>query len=191
MRACRFILAFSIVAGTATAQQALPQAPTQMPPPTMGSETGAVSSGASSGSSGQLITPAIARSRPAGESTPAALEPQTKDGITYLCGGVGEDESAYMKQAAKRDYDLIMTFAERSGNYLANVNVTIRDNRGNTVLETRCDAPMLLVDLPAGSYRLHAEADGRAIERNARVVNAKGRAQQATFVWSGRSAGSN
>lgn len=186
MKACHFLLAFSIVSTTAAAQQVQPQEPARMPPPAMGSQTDT----ATPGSSGQLITPAIVRSRPAGEAASAAPDPQTMDGITYLCGGVGEDEAAYMKQAAMRDYDLMMTFAERSGNYMANVDVTIRDNRGNIVLETVCDAPMLLVDLPPGSYRLRAEADGRALERSARVANSKGRARQATFIWSGAPAGS-
>lgn len=181
--------------GTATP----PAGSGQMPPPTMGSGSqvpsatengGADSSGASgmqtstSGSSGQLITPDIAQSRPAAESSGIAVTPRTENGVTYLCGGVGDEESSYMKQTAAKDYDLMMTFTERTGSFVANVDVSIKDARGRTVLETKCDAPILLVDLPSGgNYRIHADAGGRAIDRSAAVKGGRGHARQVSFVW--------
>lgn len=188
--------------GTATP----PAGSGQMPPPTMGSGSqgtsatengGTESSGASemqtSTSSGQLITPDIAQSRPAADTSRIAITPRTENGVTYLCGGVGDEESAYMKQTAARDYDLMMTFAERTGSYVANVDVSIKDARGRTVLETTCDAPIMLVDLPSGgNYRIHADAGGRAIDRSAAVKGGRGHARQVTFVWpAGTSAASS
>lgn len=171
----------------------------RLPAPAMGSQSqessgsengGMDSSGASgaqdsaAGSSGQLITPEIAQSRPAAETTGIAAKSHTENGITYMCGGVGKDEASYMKDAAAKDYDLMMTFAENSGAYVANVNVSIKDARGRTVLNTKCDAPILLVDLPSGgNYRIHADAAGRAFDRTASVKNTKGHAQQVRFVW--------
>lgn len=170
-----------------------------MPPPTMGVESGAatpaaedgnLSSGASSaemapsGSGGQLITPTIAQSRPAAESSAVSVKPQTQNGVTYMCGGIGEDESTYMRQTAARDYDLMMTFAEKSGNYVADVAVSIKDARGKTILETTCDGPILLVDLPKnGGYRIHAEASGQALDRTVLVKGGKGQVRQLTFAW--------
>jgi hypothetical protein len=165
----------------------------------MGSETqtpaatengGAESSGAqgaqmsTSGGGGQLITPDIAQSHPTAESTGIVVQPQTENGVTYMCGGVGQDESTYMKQVAAKDYDLMMTFAEKRGVYVANVDVSIKDARGKTVLETKCDAPILLVDFPAGgNYRIHADAGGRTIDRVATVKGGKGHVRQVSFVW--------
>ncbi len=157
-----------------------PAESTQMPAPVMGSDAGATPSAASSG---QLITPAIAQSRPATEGALITAKPRTENGVTYMCGGVGEDESRYMKQTAAGDYDLMMTFAERNGNYVADVAVSIKDARGKTVLDTTCDGPILLVDLPSGGYRIHAEADGRALDRTALVKAGKGPARQVTFAW--------
>lgn len=100
---------------------------------------------------------------------PARLQPQTQDDVTYLCGGVGIEEASYMKQQA-RGYDLMLTFAARDGSYLADVNVDIRDAKGNPVLQTNCDSPILLVDLPrSGTYRIHADAAGYALNKTARV----------------------
>jgi hypothetical protein len=135
-------------------------------------------------STGQLITPDIAQSHPASESTGVAVKPQTDNGVTYLCGGVGDDESAYMKKTAAKDYDLMMTFAEKSGDYVANVDVSIKDARGKTVLNTKCDGPMLLVDFPAGgNYRIRADAGGHTLDRTAAVKSGKGHVREVRFVW--------
>jgi hypothetical protein len=108
------------------------------------------------------------------EATPPAtpaerLKPQTAGDITYLCGGVGAEEVGYMKRAA-RNYDLQLTFAAKDGSYLADVNVQISDARGKPLLQTTCDAPLLLVNLPqSGRYRVQAEAAGYRLDRTARV----------------------
>lgn len=88
-------------------------------------------------------------------------EMQTENGIRYVCGGVGSDEAASLKQAA-REHDLVLTFATREGNYLADVDVNIADARGRSLLATTCDGPIMLVDLPkGGTYRVRADVDGR------------------------------
>lgn len=105
-------------------------------------------------------------------SPPAPIiypEPKTENGTAYLCGGVGSDEAEYMKQAS-RNYDLILTFASGAGNYLANVSVDISNSEGKSILRTICDAPLMLVNLPrTGTYRIHAEADGRTATRTLHV----------------------
>ena len=197
----------SIVLAQATRPEPLPQS-SRMPTPTLESDTsvpatsgtaptsaaqeeaGEPSSGsagsdaATSGSSGQLITPEIAQSRPFSTASAASIAPQTRDGVTYMCGGIGESESMYLKETAARDYDLMMTFVEKNGNYLAGVAVVIKDSRGKIVLETTCDGPIMLVDLPAaGGYRIHAETDGKAIDRTVLVKGEKGGRRQLTFAW--------
>lgn len=97
------------------------------------------------------------------------LKPVMRNDITYLCGGVGEEEAAYMKSEAS-SYDLMLTFAARDGAYLADVNVEIADAGGKTVLQARCESPLMLVDLPrAGSYRIRADAGGHVIRRSVKV----------------------
>lgn len=95
---------------------------------------------------------------------PAAIPlATTQNAVTYFCGGVGSDEAAKMKQAA-RDYNLMLTFASRSGNYLSDVNVDIADAHGHSLLTTTCDGPIMLVDVPKGGrYRIRGEVAGRTV----------------------------
>lgn len=116
----------------------------------------------------------------------AALQPVVQGDVTYLCGGIGADEVAYMKSEAPQ-YDLMLTFAARDGAYLADVDVAIADARGNPVLQANCDAPIMLVDLPAsGNYRVRADAAGYALNRTVRVAASKTRragVASASLVW--------
>lgn len=108
----------------------------------------------------------------------ARLKPVTQDDVTYLCGGVGEEESTYMKQEA-RGYDLMLTFATRSGAYLADVDVDIKDAKGESVLQLACDSPILLVDLPrGGTYKVRAETAGYTLNKTVRVAGGKRQAQK-------------
>lgn len=122
-------------------------------------------------------------------ATPAAdMQPQTKNGITYVCGGVGLDESTSLKQEAK-NYDLMSTFAAQDGSYLADVQVEILGKDGTPVLQTTCDGPIMLVKLPhAGSYRMRAAVDGHAQTKSAQVGSGHG-AQRMVFVWPAAQAG--
>lgn len=108
----------------------------------------------------------------------ARLKPVTQDNVTYLCGGVGEEEASYMKQEAK-DYDLMLIFATRRGAYLADVDVDIRDSAGNSVLQLACDSPILLVDLPkGGAYKVRAEAAGYTLNKTVRVAGGRKQSQR-------------
>lgn len=110
----------------------------------------------------------------------APVQPQTENGIQYLCGGVGQDESEYMKSQA-RTHGLLMTFTTRDGSYLAKVHVDVADRRGKPVLAIDCDAPMLLIDLPrANGYRILAQTGGVSLHR---TVSIKGGGNRVTFIW--------
>jgi hypothetical protein len=121
---------------------------------------------------------------------PASLQPKTENGVRYICGGVGLDESEYLKQEAKKGGQLL-TFAARDGSYLANVHVTIADARGKPVLQTDCDGPMMLVNLPGkGTYKVSADYRGKTMTRSLSAGGKEGR--RAVFVWpSGDNGGKN
>lgn len=116
----------------------------------------------------------------------AELKPVVQGDVTYLCGGIGTDEAAHMKQEAK-GYDLMLTFAARNGAYLADVNVDIADAKGNSVLQATCDAPIMLVDLPkSGNYRVSADAAGYTLRQTVKVSAAKKNrpsVASAALVW--------
>ena len=143
-----------------------------------------------SGDSGSGL-PSPHRAAPLPPPAPApqdALVPNEETGVRYLCGGSGQEEAEQMRQRAQ-EYGLMLTFAARTGNYLANVHVDIVDAKGSTVLSTTCDAPMMLVNLPrAGTYRVRAETGGYTLSRTARV-NSAGRAGAIVMAWPAEAAG--
>jgi len=134
----------------------------------------------SSGASGSQFEAGVESSPPS--SPVVRLKPQMQGDVTYLCGGVGAEEASYMKNEA-RGYDLMLTFAAQDGSYLADVNVDIRDAKGEPVLQTKCDSPLLLVDLPrSGIYRIRAETAGYALNRIAKVTAKEKRGAQLASI---------
>jgi hypothetical protein len=93
----------------------------------------------------------------------AALAAQTlpeavsRNGVLYMTGGIGEDDAKAFRALAPR-YSLRMTFTAAAGNYLSDVDVTIANASGHTILDTRTEGPFLFVMLPAGRYRIAAHA---------------------------------
>lgn len=129
------------------------------------------SAGASEGSSGTSGAQSEAGMEFSRTSSSLPLpKPQVQGDVTYLCGGIGEEEARYMKSEA-RGYDMMLTFASQSGSYLANVNVDLRDAKGRPVLQAKCDAPIMLIDVPkSGTYRIRADAAGYTLNRTAKVT---------------------
>lgn len=109
------------------------------------------------------------------DATPAEPTVLKQNGITYVSGGIGEDEVAAMKKMAAQ-YSLRVIVAGQSGEYLSDVDVTIASAAGKQVFSARTDGPILLVRLPAGRYRVSA-ASGQASAAHAVVVPAHGTAQ--------------
>ena len=138
------------------------------------------SSGGSSQSSSTTQSSFDNRPAPAPMSR---LEPQTVNGVTYMCGGVGDNEVATMKRSA-RDYDMMLTFATKRGEYLADVNVDIKDAKGKPLMHARCDGPIMLVDFPqGGTYRVHAETGGYSLDKTARVSSKQNRTASVVMHW--------
>lgn len=107
-------------------------------------------------------------------------EVMTMDGVSYTSGGVGEMERSAMMQHA-REYNLRLTFAARSGEYLADVNVSIRDAKGRTVLDAVSDGPWFYAKLAPGKYKVVAEANGQPVTRSVSV--GKGKSAAAVMFW--------
>jgi hypothetical protein len=110
----------------------------------------------------------------------AQLEARSDKGVPYLSGGVGLDERDALRARA-RDYNLTLSFAEKTGNYLSDVEVVIKDAQGNTALETVSEGPWFFVKLPAGSYTVIATTMGKTHQQLAKVSAT--RQTQLYFYW--------
>ena len=108
---------------------------------------------------------------------------ETQGAVTYRTGGIGQSEAAAMQQAEK-NYPLSLEFAERAGPknwFLANVEVTIKDQHGNPALRTFADGPYLLARLPDGRYTVTATDNGRSETRQ--ITVAAGKPDHLFFLW--------
>ncbi|MGZ3157541.1 MAG: hypothetical protein ACXU7H_00520 [Burkholderiaceae bacterium] len=149
-----------------------------------GTSQGTSQSGAQQNDSSQSQSAAqsVSPGQPQSDIVQAQPQPQTENGITYLCGGIGEEQASFMKQS-KGDYDLMLTFATRSGEYIADVDVGIKDAKGKSVLQTNCGGPILLVNLPrSGVYRVQAQAENYSLRKTV-TVKAKGPARAVVMTW--------
>jgi hypothetical protein len=99
---------------------------------------------------------------------PPDVRVKNYQGIPYWSGGVGEDDRDALQQV-QEDYDLKLVFADRSGDYLADVNVLILDAAGKTVLEAVSEGPWFFARLPAGSYTVSAGVPGSQSRRKVRI----------------------
>lgn len=98
-------------------------------------------------------------------STP---QPESESGVSYITGGIGEDEVQVFRAAAPQ-YNLRMTFTSTSGSYLSDVDVTITAGAGRHVLAVRTEGPFLFVRMPAGDYRVSVHTPARSESRNIHV----------------------
>ncbi|WP_051243229.1 carboxypeptidase regulatory-like domain-containing protein [Azohydromonas australica] len=98
----------------------------------------------------------------------AALAASQQAGPEVIVGGAGAASQQAMRQAASQ-YGLGMTFATRNGDYVADVDVVIRDQKGHQVVSTVSEGPMMLVDLPGGRYQVEATYQGQEQQRQVTV----------------------
>ena len=113
-------------------------------------------------------SPAPAAPPAAAAATSRATPPAAASGVRFLAGHVGADSEASIR-AAQKDYNLKLVFTLVEGNYVADVNVSINDASGKTVLQQLVPGPFLLVQLPSGVYEVAAAYEGKPSSRKVRV----------------------
>lgn len=107
---------------------------------------------------------------------PLTETPGEAEDVSFMSGGVGQREQSALIEEADF-HDLLVTFARRSdGAYLANVEVTVLGPNGDAVIHATTEGPILLADMPAGSYTILARVPGWEEER--RIVEISGEARQ-------------
>jgi len=79
------------------------------------------------------------------------VQPKHYGSVPYLSGGVGLDEREVLNQTG-RDYNLKLSFALTSRNYLGDVAVEIRDSADRVALEAISEGPWFFAKLPPGRY---------------------------------------
>ncbi|CAJ0812526.1 hypothetical protein [Ralstonia flaminis] len=104
---------------------------------------------------------ALAMLLSAGASTALGndLTPRTAGQISYVCGGVAQDEQQALNAEA-RNYNLSLVFTQGPrGEYLADVDVQIT-RHGKEVAKFHADGPRCLIKAPPASYNVIATYQG-------------------------------
>jgi hypothetical protein len=112
------------------------------------------------------------------------LPPAHEQGtVTYISGGVGDDQAKAMNHVAKY-YPLELEFlhkAKPKDEYLADVKVRIKDMHQKMVLNVTSEGPFLLAKLPEGKYTISAEQNGKIETRDVQI--AAGKHRRLVFEW--------
>jgi hypothetical protein len=114
------------------------------------------------------------------DNTGVQTQPMQQNGITYLSGGIGEDEARAIGQA--QGYNLHMTFAVGPENkYVPDVDVTVQNESGQALLTLSDAGPLVYVQLPPGKYSVVATRNGE--ERRDTADVGSGAARKLVFHW--------
>lgn len=121
----------------------------------------------------------------AGTTRAAAQLPdvQSAAGIEYLSGGIGLDESQAIL-GASRNWPLTLEFSQTASpraHYVADVDVSIHEPSGRSLLGTTADGPYLLVRLAPGRYTINATLGGKTLTRT--VTLRAGAPARLSFQW--------
>jgi len=105
-------------------------------------------------------------------------QPVMIGGVETVCTGVGSAKD----NPAWSAYPVKLVFANPAGENLAQVSLSV-SRAGKPVVETQCDAPWMLMKLPAGNYDVAATVPGNAGPRLGKAsFVAKGGPQQTVNV---------
>jgi hypothetical protein len=105
----------------------------------------------------------------------------TENGVTYVTGGIGSDESQALRQAAK-SYNLRLTLAAKVDSaYLADVKITISRAKGDVLVTQTAQGPYFYAQLKPGAYEVRADYQGKTQSRKVQIRD-KG-ATDIGFYW--------
>ena len=103
--------------------------------------------------------------------------------VEYLSGGVGRDEAKAI-ESASRQWPLTLEFAvkdKQKADFVADVNVMLRDAEGRTALKAVADGPFLLARVQPGHYTVDATFGGKTLHE--KVLVKAGQPAKRFFEW--------
>lgn len=116
----------------------------------------------------------------ADQSVPAPAAQVSEAGVSYVIGGIGDDERKAMR-SAYHHYKLRVEVAEEGGAYSANMQLKLLDMQNRLLLDVLVDAPWLLVDVPSGEYQIQVAKNGGGISQTIKLGTEA--QQHVIFLW--------
>lgn len=108
----------------------------------------------------------------AGQAFGAATAAADTQEVPVHTGGIGDDELQALR-AREKEFNLKLVFSLVQGNYLADVDVVVVNERGAAIIERLNTGPILLARLPAGEYNITVSHDGKTVSRKVRIATGR------------------
>ncbi len=102
----------------------------------------------------------------------ALAQPQVQhvNGVAFVSGGVGDESMSQLAEMEKQ-FNLKFFLVGKSGTYLSDIGIAITDVKDKGVLLTTSEGPVLLVNLPTGTYSVKATKNGDMVEQKLSVTS--------------------
>lgn len=107
-------------------------------------------------------------------------QPVQQGKITYVTGGVGQDERQALEKTAK-NYNLRITNADKKGKLTTQDHLVIRSSDGKTEITMSGTDPLFYAALPAGSYKIDATNGSQEQQRHIKIEH--GKPVMIHFIW--------
>jgi hypothetical protein len=107
------------------------------------------------------------------------LEVHHAGAISYIAGGIGEDEMNALA-AAKQDYNLHIMNADKTGHFSGDVRIVISDLKSHVLLDTS-DGPLFYANLPKGKYIVEGFSEQHHNSKHVTITSSK--PTRVHFVW--------
>jgi hypothetical protein len=112
---------------------------------------------------------------------PPILVTQYYNNISFITGGVGRDEQEFLQSKEVRGlYNLEIVIAAKTGSFLSNAAVVIRDANQVVVLDSWMNGPILMARLPIGRYNIAIQNGNTMQNRSVQLGNSH---QRVVFHW--------
>jgi hypothetical protein len=110
----------------------------------------------------------------------AGTDVVSEGGVSYATGGAGTEERDALEARSGR-FNLKLTHAAPTGEYVSDVKVRISDHQGKIVLDAVTDGPLFYAQLPPGGYTVICSLNGNEQKRSVQVTT--GKQADLKFTW--------
>ena len=107
---------------------------------------------------------------------------QYSQGISYISGGVGEEESQAILSEAKQ-WPLLLELSQLEngrGVWIFGAKIKILNSQNQVIFDAQADGPYILINLNAGQYQVEASYQGVVLKRS---INIQGSTPQKLAIF--------
>ena len=108
---------------------------------------------------------------------------QYSQGISYISGGVGEEESQAILAEAKQ-WPLLLELSQLEngrGVWIFGAKIKILNSQNQVIFDAQADGPYILINLTTGQYQIEASYQG-VVQKRSVNVQASG-SQKLAIFW--------